>query len=525
MTSTPSPSWRLDVLVFVAILALVVATQVLGGAYNSEIGGHPDEPAHYVTGLLIHDYIANGFPHAPMAYAKDYYDHYPKVALGNWPPVFHVTQAAWEFLFSESNTSLLILMAVTAALLATTLFHILQEEFGALSAAAGAIFLVLISLIRAHSMMIMLDITFALYCLLAIYFFGRFLDTEKTRNALLFGLFAAIATMTKGTGVALAIVPPVTLVLTGKWHLLRSPGLWLSAVIVAVLAGPWTWAFNEVARSAWAHTELTWGFFTWAAVFYPTELAKAVGLMGLAFAIYGAFVKLGTAEKRRKVAGIWPAAAALAAGLPLFLMVTPAGGEERYLMPTLAPITMFMIAGISAAANRFVPPSRHPLLWTGALVLVLALSNATVSATKHFSGFNDIASTLLSRPDTKEKPLLIVSDAVGEGQFIATLAMRDAHRPTLTVRRGSKLFAEATWTGRDYKQTVNTPEELMKTLTEQNIGLVVVDNAVPSPLPHVRLVQRVAELEPAHLKLVQAANAVRSGKEFPKGISLYEFVP
>src|SRR5262249_54517881 len=163
--------------------------QMMGGAYSSEIGGHPDEPAHYVTGLLIHDYIANGFPHAPMAYPKDYYHHYPKVALGNWPPVFHVTPAAWELLFSESDTSLLILMAVTTALLATTLFHILREEFGALPAAAGAIFLVLIYLIRAHSMMIMLDITFALYCLLAIFFFGRFLDEEKTRDALLFGLF------------------------------------------------------------------------------------------------------------------------------------------------------------------------------------------------------------------------------------------------------------------------------------------------------------------------------------------------
>ena len=73
----------------ITIFAVVVALQWTHGAYQAEFGAHPDEAAHYVTGLMIRDYIAAGMPGHPMAYTQNYYNHYPKVALGNWPPLFY----------------------------------------------------------------------------------------------------------------------------------------------------------------------------------------------------------------------------------------------------------------------------------------------------------------------------------------------------------------------------------------------------------------------------------------------------
>lgn len=38
------------------------------GAFRAELSDNPGEPAHYVTGLMVHDYVA----------------------LGHWPPFFYI---------------------------------------------------------------------------------------------------------------------------------------------------------------------------------------------------------------------------------------------------------------------------------------------------------------------------------------------------------------------------------------------------------------------------------------------------
>src|SRR4051794_28093637 len=87
------PGIRVTLFVLLLFLAVTVLLQWLSGTYQSDFGGYADEPAHYVTGLMVHDYIATGFPGRPQQYAENYYLHYPKVALGHWPPVFYLMQA------------------------------------------------------------------------------------------------------------------------------------------------------------------------------------------------------------------------------------------------------------------------------------------------------------------------------------------------------------------------------------------------------------------------------------------------
>ena len=119
-------------LVFVLYFAIAVAFQWRGGAYTSELGEHADEAAHYVTGLMVHDYIVSlaslEFT-APLEYAKRYYEHYPKVALGHWPPVFYMLQAAWAFIFSSHRLSVMVLLALLAAALSAQMFYVTEREF------------------------------------------------------------------------------------------------------------------------------------------------------------------------------------------------------------------------------------------------------------------------------------------------------------------------------------------------------------------------------------------------------------
>ena len=98
--------------------SLAVLLQMGSGAFSSGFSGYPDEPSHYVTAVMVHDYITSGFPAPPMTYAEQYYQHYPKVAIGHWPPLFYLVQAGWILLFTHSRVSVLLLMATVTACLA-----------------------------------------------------------------------------------------------------------------------------------------------------------------------------------------------------------------------------------------------------------------------------------------------------------------------------------------------------------------------------------------------------------------------
>src|SRR2546423_1423416 len=107
--TTCCAGWKSTLAAAALLFAIAVGSQHLTGAYRGEFGSEPDEAAHFVTGLCVHDYVAAGFPGNPLGYAKKYYEHYPKVALGHWPPFFYVVQTAWTLPFGASRVSILLL--------------------------------------------------------------------------------------------------------------------------------------------------------------------------------------------------------------------------------------------------------------------------------------------------------------------------------------------------------------------------------------------------------------------------------
>jgi hypothetical protein len=76
-----------------------VFLQWRSGAYTADLASNEDEAAHAVSSLLVHDYLARPFrppakpmPAHPMRFAERYYAHYPKLAIGHWPPFLYATE-------------------------------------------------------------------------------------------------------------------------------------------------------------------------------------------------------------------------------------------------------------------------------------------------------------------------------------------------------------------------------------------------------------------------------------------------
>src|SRR5690348_8124622 len=91
--STASQNALALIAVCVLFWVLAAALQWRAGAFAVEFGGHPDEAAHYVTGVMLRDYAAGGHLASPRGFVEQYYAHYPKLGLFMWPPLFHGTEA------------------------------------------------------------------------------------------------------------------------------------------------------------------------------------------------------------------------------------------------------------------------------------------------------------------------------------------------------------------------------------------------------------------------------------------------
>lgn len=500
--------------------AVAVALMATSGALESGFGAFEDEPAHFVTGLMVRDYLADALGQHPMRYAEQYYLHYPKVAIGHWPPGFYALEGVWMLAFGVSTLSVLLLMCALSAATATVVFAAVRADAGDGLAALAGLFLLLAPLVQKYGHMAMTEVPQALLVTSASLCFGRFLEVGRARWVLAFALLAVASILTKGSGLFLALVPPIAILLTGRWDVLRRPALWLSALLVAVLCAPWYLLTLDVSRSTWGAGRSPSVAYTLEAVPY---YAKA--LFQLGGAVLGSVAVFGLVERQRQGerAGRWGALAAWLPSLLLCAVVVPTGIDERHLV-LAAPVWM---CGWAAGAAWLV--GRWPgSFWGGVPVLPLLLVGsffveAFERPLKQFRGYREPARELLADESLAESVFLVASDSFGEGLFVAAVAMNDRQRPGHIVLRASKVLAKSDWLGHDYSLTYQTPEELSAFLADVPVGVVVLDEATERHhwYPHHDLLDQMLEAYPDVWRKVGAYDVVRDGVAYPGALRVY----
>jgi len=520
--------WKSQTAAFLAFLAVVVTYQHLGAAYECEFGAHPDEAAHYVTGLMIRDYLADGIPGHPMRFAEDYYDHYPKVALGNWPPFFYLIQAAWTLPFTPSRASVLLLMASLTAALALLIWNALRKDFGPLLAAFGSMLFLSLPLIQKYSSLVMTEIPIALLAFVAALCFGRYIEDGKTSRSIFFGLFASAAILTKGSGLYLAFVPPITLILCRRFDLLKRIPFWASAVIVAVLCAPWTLFTLDKAKAGWEHGSVSWDFTSQAIPYYATKLFLAVGIAALALAAIGVAVRLIGPAKAGDTQGKWAATGALMFSVFALQPLIPCGFEPRHLVMALPPLIMFAIAGaawnIERLQRRLNPFQSFAFVVTVSTVLFLI--HPFELKRKGYEGFEDAARLIVSNPDYADVIVFVSSDASGEGMLISEVAMREK-RVGHTVRRASKLLGQSNWSGSEYESKFSDTDAIVELLRKEGIRLLVIDNSMREQkrVAHHDLLEKALVERPETFKLVAQSDTRRIDRVHPGAVRVFEFLP
>ncbi len=466
-------------LVITVYFSIVLFLQWKSGAYGQTFGSQSDEAAHYVTALMIRDYAVSGFPGNPVSFARDYYNYYPKVAFGAWPPLFHFANAAWMLVFGDSRAAALLFMAALTTLLAYLLFVEARGAFGFWPALTAGVYTAALPLTQDCTSPLLPD------TLVTVMVFGfgasfwRYLERPSPRDAAVAGLLGGLALAAKPNALALFIAVPLALLLARKWALLRARSFWLAAALALVIgipaevmpfvqAGERGESLNTVPAalaSLAVYFEIILGNLGWSVV--------VLALVGLAGSLEPGI--------RGAVAARWSVYAALAAGCLVFHSALTGEAKTRYILPLVPLAALFALAGAERLGGML--PGRR----ASAAALAIWLAALAPPAwsffipRKHSPDLTPIVREVAERTDSAAPVVLVASGSIGEGVVISEFARLD-ERPRHRVIRATKALAESDWNGTFFRPRYESAEELAGFLESEGIESIILDRGT-SELP------------------------------------------
>ena len=490
--------------VFLCALLALLVLQWRFGAWERELAFHPDESAHYVTGVMVSEYLRAGTRQHPLYFAEQYYLRYPRLALGHWPPLFPAALGVWILAFGPERLAVFACMALLAAGAATALYRLVRFVAPAGWAAAAAIWWLLFQRqTQVWAGSVITEIPFTLLCLTALLAYVSYLKTPRWRPAALFGAAAAAALLTKGLGIVLAFVPFPAVLAVRRADLLRRWSFWLPAGVVLALAGPWYALQGSVIPTAFggawqrltiARLGSTKQRFSFLSEFLgPWEFPAAVVMLAAAAAVLAALPAIRRSGRCSPVAAV--CGAYVAAGLFLHA-VLPESAEPRHLFH-LIPVLIGGAAVGLARLSQLLP------VWTAApgrlalaAVVAVRLGWPDAQLDKTDFALKALVEQWAADPSLDGTVFLAAANGNAEGALIAEAA-RLSPDPQWFVLRSSKSLAWVNWAPQgEYVRKFETAADIAAYLDSIPVAIVVISLGQYETLPHDRLLLEALESHP-----------------------------
>jgi len=500
---------------FAAWFTIVVLIQVWTGAYRAECGRYSDDAAHFMNGMLVRDYVRTGLGQNPIAFAENYYLSYPKIAPLMWPPLFHGVLGLLLLVGAAPYETALLLVAATGALLIWRLHRIVLQIAGPIPAMLAAGLMLGTNLLASLTGAVMLDLAIAGLSLEAMFWLSRYAESGARRYALWFGVFAAAACLTKGNGLAVLLTPVFLMVLTGRYDLLRSQGLYIAAAVVILAAAPLLALNVKYEASIDSFGPVTLPLVIDRIAFYSGYVWRQLGPVLLSCAAAGTLISVVPRFRRLILSdlhGHTSQSAYLAVGLVSLLVSTTVFhlfvplkviGITRYAATAIPPLIALaclacwaLIKAVTTPRSRAAAAALFAVLILGASAFSRAIPRPSLPL-----GYGDAIGYLNARGELSGARLLVISDEAGEGAFV-TEAARLGLRVPPTMVRGSKLLATDDWAGNNFAFRYASSSELLEDLEAMHISYVVVDDAATTVrLAYFGLVQELAKSEPVRFAM------------------------
>ena len=527
MQQTPRSAWVSALGALLVFFLICVAGQAMKGSFETEPAAGGDEAAHYVTGVMVKEYLLHGLPASPMRFAERYYLQYPQVAIGHWPPGFYGMQGVWMAVFGTSRVVSLLLIALMTAVMALQVFWLVRKEHGFAAALLAGLAVEMLPLMQVQWHCVMSDLPGAFTSFAATVLFARYMDTRQWQDSLWFGIASSLAILTRNSCWYMALVPPFVLLFTREFKALARPSFWVSVPVVACLGLPWAYIagkmmFNDVPAELEQVTRFV------VLLRYLRILATNLGPVLLALAAVGFWKRVVNPANESKRSWLLASLAAfIAAQIAFHVLIKMT--EPRFILGAFPAMIPLAFAGaaelVPVLTSRFGIPR-------GAILAVLIATSLPpfFLPAPHYDtaqGMRQVVADLVANPRPGGSPAILVDSVPGavggEGTFIAEFAALQP-RPERYILRTSKVMSEARWEGTVYRTLFSSTAEVEQYLESIPIGIIVVDETAPvaKRKPHSDQLAACIREYPTKWKLVRSYPAVRLGRTIPDGIKVYE---
>jgi hypothetical protein len=380
--------------------------------------------------------------------------HYPKVAIGHWPPGYPVIEGLWMLMLGSSRMTAMLLQWLIGVVALTMLYRLCRSVLS-LPITAMIIALTIAAPVFQESLQqTMADLCCLLWSILLMQATVRLLERQDQKAAFAVMVCLLAAALTKGTAVCLAPVPLVALLASGRPIRIQRRVLVAGAGCL-MAAGAWYFSIGGVRA---------WGGMSFAEPWPGGLIGHLAGWGFLALAVLGL--------RRQPLALVAGSVIVCTLGVSF---VVRAMREDRHWIIVLPAI--LILSGL--AISRF----RRP--WVAACLLLAALTLFPFYWYRQTqSEFGDLLRQL-ARPSR----MLVSSAGWGEGAWIAVSSLGE-RRPGSFIARATKVLAATGWSGEGYRQVTATQNEVSRRLDELALDVVVLHTPVnPHPRPHHVLLQ------------------------------------
>jgi 4-amino-4-deoxy-L-arabinose transferase-like glycosyltransferase len=466
--------------VLIGILAMVLAK-----AYQAGFSG-ADEPAHFLNGYFIANYVSHHLGSNPLGAATDFYIHYPKISIGHWPPAYYGFLGILFLILPPTIPVAFAINVVVAALPAIGVAAALSLLANRRAALAGVLIYALAPLALEGQAMFMVDQPLAACLVAATALWIAYMRSGGWGKVLGFALLAAIAVLIKGNGWLVGLIPVFHIALTGQWRQLLSLKLYVAAAIAAVIVVPWYMLTAKIAADGFNyHAGVDYALKALSANLLTVvqNLTPAGALLALVGVVAEFRARKRSPERWLIVSGI---VSLVLATLTLQSLI-PVDIVDRYMAPALPALVVLAMLGLQRLLERIgaAPLPRLQAIAAIALLVLMAspgFLHLAERTPKADTGIDTVAQQLAAGGPPSVS--VIDGDTSAEGAFIADMAVRDSGLKSYVVR-ASKLMADSNFMGSSYALRFHDDTQVLAELRRLGVQhVVLVRSANHGAFPH-----------------------------------------
>ena len=188
-------------------------------------------------------------------------------------------------------------------------------------------------------------------------------------------------------------------------------------------------------------------------------------------------------------------------------------------------IVLFSAAGVDSIAQRFgahLPIGIVRIGLAAAVIAAFCAESFTVPLQLRNGGYEALVRDVTARVSNVPQVWLISSGVAGEGCFVATVALQEAH-PKSYILRGKTMLAGGDFYWNNMQDRFDTPEKLAELLDDIPVTIIVIDDQIP-PAQHRPYQDRLRKLvvsENDRWELIGSYPQTSGETVFPNSLHVY----